>query len=48
MKNELLKQIPTVLSTTVTQSDVYFILKSINANKSTGPDKISGRIIKVA
>ena len=46
MKNELLKQIPKEPPITVTQSDVYFILKSINTNKSTGPDKISGRIIK--
>ena len=35
MRNELLKQIPTEPPITVTQSDVHFILKSINANKST-------------
>ena len=31
---------------TVSESEVYFILKSINTNKATGPDKLSGRIIK--
>ena len=30
----------------MSQSDVYYILKSINTNKATGPDNISGRIIK--
>ena len=40
MKNELLKQISKEPPITVTQSDVYFILKSINASKSTGPDTI--------
>ena len=31
---------------TISESEVYFILKSINTNKATGPDKLSGRIIK--
>ena len=31
---------------TITEEDVYKVLKEINTNKATGPDKISGRIVK--
>ncbi len=46
IKTKLQNELPNETPITVSESEVYFILKSINTNKATGPDKLSGRIIK--
>ena len=46
IKTELLNELSNETPITVSESEVYFILKSINTNKATGPDKLSSRITK--
>ena len=43
---ELLNELSNETPITISESEVYFILKSINTNKATWPDKLSSRIIK--
>ena len=45
-KSELEKRNIHEAPITITEEDVYKVLKEINTNKATGPDKISRRIVK--
>ena len=45
-KADLEKKILNETPITISEEEVYNVLRNIYTNKATGPDKISGRIVK--
>ena len=45
-KEDLEKKILNETPITISEEEVYNVLRKVNTNKATGPDKISGRIVK--